>query len=53
MAVDPDDAVAKHAVKFDREAPAEIGFGNREFAPIPADGVFRMIRPDGAEAVIA
>src|SRR5437763_1091646 len=52
VAVDPDDAIAEDAVEFDADAPAEIRFGDVERAPIPADAVLGMVRPDRAEAVL-
>src|SRR5438105_1490663 len=53
VAVDPDNAGAKHAVEFDRDALAQVGFWNVKRSPIPADAVFGMIGPDGVKAVLA
>ena len=52
MSVDPDDAVAKDAVEFDEIRRPRSRLGMVELAPIPADAVFREIRPDARRAML-
>ena len=51
MAVDPNNRIAKSAVKLDADAPAEIGCGNEEGLAIPADGGVGEIPANGLVAV--
>src|SRR6185369_7248568 len=53
VAVDPDDAVAEHAIELDGDAAAEVRLGDLEGAAIPADAVLGMIGTDGAKTVLA
>lgn len=51
VAVDPDDAVAEHAVELERDAPAACRRRERELAPVPADAVLRERAADRLRAV--
>ena len=52
VAVEHDDGIAEHAVEFQRDAPAGIGGGQVEDAPVPADAGRRIIAAQRIRAVV-
>ncbi len=52
VAVEPDHAVAVHAVELDRDAPAQVARRQVEAAAVPADGGGGKCPAQGLEAVV-